>query len=184
MPATTNFAVAGVVLTDATNRPVMTVGIGSDPRVKSLATDKVWMGDIRNQRLTTLNLDRKVFTVLLIPMEQGELLVFSNAPGDSLLNFIGSVDFAWDIFQHLLTDPFDGMTVVDKNATSSTFPPFTKHSSALNPETELADRSSRSSTTPGCTKSLLPEKQKSAPSSACADLTASSPASQSSAMAR
>ena len=80
MPATTNFAVAGVVLTDATNRPVMTVGIGSDPRVKSLATDKVWMGDIRNQRLTTLNFDRKVFTVLLIPMEQGELLVFSNAP--------------------------------------------------------------------------------------------------------
>lgn len=116
MPATTNFAVAGVVLIDATNRPVMTVGIGSDPRVKSLATDKMWMGDIRNQRLTTLNLDRKVFTVLLVPMEEGELLVFSNAPGDALLNFIGSVDFAWDIFQHLLTDPFDGMTVVDRNA--------------------------------------------------------------------
>lgn len=116
MPATTNFAVAGVVLTDATHRPVMTVGIGSDPRVKSLAADKMWMGDLRNQRLTTLNLDRKLFTVLLTPMEQGELLIFSNAPGDALLNFVGSVDFAWDIFQHLLTDPFDGMTVVDKDA--------------------------------------------------------------------
>ena len=33
MPATTNFEVVGVVLTDATNRPVTTVGIGNDPRV-------------------------------------------------------------------------------------------------------------------------------------------------------
>lgn len=116
MPTTANFSVAGVVLTDASSRPITTVGIGSDPRVKSLVTDKMWMSDIRNQRLTTLNLDRKIFTVLLVPLEQGELLVFSNAPGDALLNFIGSVDFAWDIFQHLLTDPFDGMTVVDKDA--------------------------------------------------------------------
>ena len=116
MPPTRRFAVAGVLLTDATNRPVVTVGVGSDPRVKSLATEKMWMDDLRGRHLTTLNLDRKVFTVLLVPMEQGELLVFSHAPGDALLSFIGSVDFAWDIFQHLLTDPFDGMTVVDKDA--------------------------------------------------------------------
>lgn len=109
-------AIAGILLTDDTARPVFSVGIGADPRVRSLVTDKLWMEEARERRLTTLNLDRKVFAVLLTPLEQGEMLVFSAAPGDTLLNFIGSVDFAWDIFRYLLSDPFDAMTVVDSNA--------------------------------------------------------------------
>jgi transcriptional regulator with PAS, ATPase and Fis domain len=32
-----------------------------------------------------------------------------------VLEFIGSVDFAYDVIEHLLTDPFEAMTVVDKN---------------------------------------------------------------------
>jgi transcriptional regulator with PAS, ATPase and Fis domain len=44
------------------------------------------------------------------------MLVLSETPGDALLNFIGSVDFSWDILQHLLTDPFDAMTIVDDKA--------------------------------------------------------------------
>lgn len=109
-------AIAGILLTDDTARPVFSVGIGADPRVRSLVTDKLWMEEARERRLTTLNLDRKVFAVLLTPLEQGEMLVFSATPGDTLLNFIGSVDFAWDIFRYLLSDPFDAMTVVDSNA--------------------------------------------------------------------
>jgi transcriptional regulator with PAS, ATPase and Fis domain len=116
MPKTENSTIAGIVLTDGATKPVVAAGIGADPRVASLIADKLWMDEIRERRLVTLNLDRKSYTVLLTPAEQGELLVFSSSPGDALLHFIGSVDFAWDIFNYLLTDPFDAMTIVDRNA--------------------------------------------------------------------
>jgi transcriptional regulator with PAS, ATPase and Fis domain len=116
MPKTENPTIAGIVLTDAATKPVVATGIGTDPRVVSLIADKLWMDEVRERRLVTLNLDRKSYTVLLTPAEQGELLVFSSSPGDALLHFIGSVDFAWDIFHYLLTDPFDAMTIVDHEA--------------------------------------------------------------------
>jgi transcriptional regulator with PAS, ATPase and Fis domain len=116
MPKTENSAIAGIVLTDGATKPVVAAGIGADPRVASLIADKLWMDEVRERRLVTLNLDRKSYTVLLAPAEQGELLVFSSSPGDALLHFIGSVDFAWDIFHYLLTDPFDAMTIVDRDA--------------------------------------------------------------------
>jgi transcriptional regulator with PAS, ATPase and Fis domain len=79
-------------------------------------SDPAWIGELRERRLTTLNLERRVYAILLAPTESGELLVISRAPGDALLHFIGSVDFAWDIIQYLLTDPFDAMTIVDDEA--------------------------------------------------------------------
>jgi transcriptional regulator with PAS, ATPase and Fis domain len=116
MPKTENSAIAGIVLTDKSTKPLLVAGIGADPRVASLIADKIWMDEVRERRLVTLNLDRKAYIVLLSPAENGELLVFSSSPGDALLQFIASVDFAWDIFHYLLTDPFDAMTIVDRNA--------------------------------------------------------------------
>lgn len=116
MPKTIPGIIAGVLLTDATARVVASVGLGKDSRVQSLATDPHWMDEARERRITSLNLDRKVYVVLLSRVAEGEMLVLADAPGDALLNFIGSVDFSWDIFQYLLTDPFDAMTVVDDKA--------------------------------------------------------------------
>jgi transcriptional regulator with PAS, ATPase and Fis domain len=116
MPRTNLPAFAGTLLTDGTPRPIAATGIGTDPRILSLIADKVWMEELRDRRLTSLNLEHNTFAVLLCPLERGELLVFSPAPGDAVLNFINSVDFAWDIFNYLLSDPFDAMTVVDKDS--------------------------------------------------------------------
>jgi transcriptional regulator with PAS, ATPase and Fis domain len=116
MPKTNPATIAGVLLIDATARPIASVGMGGDPRLSALAADQVWMKEARERRITTLNLDRKEYVVLLTPAATGEMLVLSEAPGDALLNFIGSVDFSWDILQHLLTDPFDAMTIVDDKA--------------------------------------------------------------------
>lgn len=74
------------------------------------------MAEARERRITTLNLDRKIYMVLVTPAGSREMLVLSETPGDALLSFIGSVDFSWDILQHLLTDPFDAMTIVDDKA--------------------------------------------------------------------
>lgn len=108
--------IAGVALLNADGQTAFAAGLGSDPRIKALVADRTWMGELRERRLTTLNLDRRVYAILLAQTESGELLVISRAPGDALLHFIGSVDFAWDIIQYLLTDPFDAMTIVDEEA--------------------------------------------------------------------
>jgi len=116
MLKTNPVTIAGVLLINAADRAISSIGIGSDPRVRALAADPLWMEEARERRITTLNLDRKVYVVLIARAAQGEMLLLSETPGDALLNFIGGVDFSWDIFQHLLTDPFDAMTIVDDKA--------------------------------------------------------------------
>jgi len=51
-----------------------------------------------------------------VPLRSGQLVVLSEAPTDAVFEFVAAVDFAWDILNHLLTDPFDAMTVVDAQA--------------------------------------------------------------------
>ena len=116
MPRPENSSIAGIVVVDSQSTPIAAVGLGNDSRIRSLVADEQWMKELHHRRLGVLNLDRKSYVVLLAPLQEGHVLVLSNGPGDALLNFIGSVDFAWDIFRYLLTDPFDAMTVVDKDA--------------------------------------------------------------------
>lgn len=108
--------IAGAALIRKDRQPAFTIGLGSDPRIKALVSDVTWLNELRERRLTTLTLDRRSYAILLSPTDEGELLVISHSPGDALLNFVGSVDFAWDIIQYLLTDPHDAMTIVDRNA--------------------------------------------------------------------
>lgn len=112
----TETQIAGVAFLNSEGQAVFSTGLGSDARIRALTADRVWMGELREVRLTTLNLDRHAYAILLAATESGELLVISRAPGDALLHFIGSVSFAWDIIQYLLTDPFDAMTIVDDEA--------------------------------------------------------------------
>ncbi len=112
----TETQIAGVAFLNSEGQAVFSTGLGSDPRIRALTADRAWMSELREIRLTTLNLDRHAYAILLAATESGELLVISRAPGDALLHFIGSVGFAWDIIQYLLTDPFDAMTIVDDEA--------------------------------------------------------------------
>ncbi len=73
------------------------------------------MGEARERRLSALTLDRSACAVLVAPTAEGALVVLSRAPA-TVVDFVGSVDFAYDILEHLLTDPFDAMTVVDADA--------------------------------------------------------------------
>lgn len=107
--------ILGLAVTDAQGKVAFTSGLGRDPRVRSLAADLDWMRDAINQRLTTLTLDRQSYAVLVTPAGDGHLIALSRAPAP-VLDFVGSVDFAYDIVEHLLTDPFDAMTIVDAQA--------------------------------------------------------------------
>ena len=113
------FLLRGVILLDTAGRIGFAVGIGGDQRVRSLVQDKQWLAEARQRRLQPLILDRVAHIVLAVPIEQGDLLMISDAPGNAVLEFIGSVDFAYDVIEHLLSDPFEAMTVVDAQQRTS-----------------------------------------------------------------
>jgi PAS domain S-box-containing protein len=109
-------SIEGLIARDARGRIAFACGLGEDSRAKALAGDAAWMAEARVRRLQPLILDRQKFTVLIVPMDEGELLLFCRIDADAVLEFIGSVDFAYDILDHILTDPFEAMTVVDEKA--------------------------------------------------------------------
>lgn len=109
----TNPAIKGVVIVDSSGRIALTIGVGADRRVRALAGDAEWLDEARKRRLQPLIFDNADYVLLVTHFQEGDLIVISEPPGQTLLDFIGSVDFAYEIIDRLLSDPFEGMTVID-----------------------------------------------------------------------
>ena len=109
----TGSAITGVVFVDKNRKIGFSAGMGDDPRIGAMAQDKAWLDEARQKRIQPLILDRKNYALLVNPFAQGDLLVVSEAPGQIVMDFIASVDFAYDVIEHMLADPFEAMTVVD-----------------------------------------------------------------------
>jgi transcriptional regulator with PAS, ATPase and Fis domain len=105
-----------ILFLDATGKIALATGIGKDPVVRALATDREWIAEMERKRLGVLSLNGRKLTVLWCRVEEGALLAFREGVGDTVFDFVAAVDFAYDIFEHLLSNPFDGMTVVDRDA--------------------------------------------------------------------
>lgn len=108
--------VEGLAVLKADGTLSFSTGLATDPRIRALFADKAWMASARAHRLQSFTLDRKSYSILVTPLKGAELIVFSPVSGQAVLEFLGSVDFAFDIIEHMLTDPFDAMTVVDGEA--------------------------------------------------------------------
>jgi len=109
-------AFAGVVARDGQNRIVFASGLGRDPRIQALVTDAEWMDELRARRLQPLSIDQKTCTILLVPLPTCDVLILCNSRHNAVQEFLCSVDFAFDILNHMLTDPFEALTVVDAQA--------------------------------------------------------------------
>ncbi|AMS45277.1 sigma-54 interaction domain-containing protein [Aminobacter aminovorans] len=105
----------GILIVGHDRKVLHADGLGSDGRVQALATDTSWMEEARTRRLQPLTLDHKSYSVLVLPFAKGDILLLTDIR-EPVLEFLSSVDFAYDIVEKLLTDPFDAMTVVDANA--------------------------------------------------------------------
>jgi PAS domain S-box-containing protein len=105
--------ITGVVFVDSNRKVTFRVGMGDDPRIRAMAEDKAWLDEASHKRLQPINIDREAYALLVFEFQHGHLIVISEAPGQAVLDFIGSVDFAYDVFEHMLSNPFDAMTVVD-----------------------------------------------------------------------
>jgi transcriptional regulator with PAS, ATPase and Fis domain len=62
-----------------------------------------------------------------------DVLVVTDPPGDAVINFLTSVDFAWEMMEQLLTNPFEGMIIVDDKARVSYMSPLHEQFFGLNP---------------------------------------------------
>ena len=108
---------AGLAVIDRCNRLLHAHGVvAAASRLREVVTDAEWLAEARRRRLSTLALGASRWLVLLLPLVDADLLVFSDAPTDAVFEFAAAVDFCWDILNHLVTDPFDAMTVVNADA--------------------------------------------------------------------
>src|SRR3954468_18650903 len=110
-----DLGIQGIVVTDKVGRVAFSSGVGRDPRVRALASDRSWMQEAAARRLQPLILDRRKYAGVFVPGPEFDLIAFSSV-SDAVLDFIGSVDFSYKLIERLLTDPFDAMTVVDADA--------------------------------------------------------------------
>ncbi|WP_375457882.1 sigma-54 interaction domain-containing protein [uncultured Enterovirga sp.] len=108
--------IQGVVVVGRDGRISFACGLGQDSRIRSLTTDPDWLEEAVRKRLRPIQIDRQRWIVVATPFAEGTLFLVSEPAGDALMTFLGCVDFAHEIFEHLLTDPFEAMTVVDAEA--------------------------------------------------------------------
>ncbi len=75
-------------------------------------------GDFGKKRLSILEFGGNDYVVVRSPMSDGRLavLVHGEDKASPLVDFILTVDIGFDILNHFLTNPFEGITVVDRDA--------------------------------------------------------------------
>lgn len=109
-------SIAGLIVTDANGRVAYSFGLGTDPRIVALVEDKTWRMEAIRRRLMPVATKEKKIVVLWMHMRDVHVGVIVDDVSDTVFEFTAAVDFAWDIIHHLLTDPFNAMTVVDADA--------------------------------------------------------------------
>ncbi|WP_244540501.1 sigma 54-interacting transcriptional regulator [Hyphomicrobium sp. CS1BSMeth3] len=74
------------------------------------------MANALHRRLLSINLGQTQYAVVASKLNGGSVLMLSSSPGEAVIDFLGSVDFAYDILNHLVSDRFDAMIIVDDRA--------------------------------------------------------------------
>lgn len=107
----------GIAVFGADGRLLHAAGSAAAPALRRVLADPEWRAALRARRIQPLHPARdQRLLALLLPLAGGEAVILQDPPGDPLFGFLASVDFAWDVFLHLVSDPHDAMTVVDREA--------------------------------------------------------------------
>ena len=106
-------SIAGLVVTDPDGRITYSAGFGKDARIVSLVENNEWRTDAIHRRVMPVVLNSKRLVLLWVEVGGLHVAAITDYVTDTVFEFTAAVDFAWDIIHHLLTDPFNAMTVVD-----------------------------------------------------------------------
>lgn len=126
-------AIGAILL--AKSGDVAVFGQLSDPRLGAMVLERKWLSELKRRRIGTLSLDDRTYSVLCIPTDAGEVLLFSSGIDDALATFLGSVDFAYDALAQIIDDPDNAMTVIDRDGRLTYMSP--RHQEFLNADIQM-----------------------------------------------
>lgn len=109
----------GVLVLDMAGQVRFAAGIGGDTSVIDAITS-LWRRRtaIPLKRLFALSESDRPLTVATVSASQGAcFLLFQGEQGDELAEFISTVDFSDEILRHFVTNPYEAITVVDREGT-------------------------------------------------------------------
>ncbi|MBW6418518.1 sigma-54-dependent Fis family transcriptional regulator [Celeribacter sp. PS-C1] len=116
----TEFATAsshvGVAIVGTDGQVLAALGKAEDPRIQAMVSDEDWIAQAREKRIVPMLFADAKCIAHVAPVSGGYIVLLSDEPGENVLNFVLNVDFAYDIIEHILTDPYDAMAVVDAKA--------------------------------------------------------------------
>ena len=106
----------GATCVDDSQRVVFSSGLGAEPAIRALAVRRDWVEEIKVRRVACLKLNGSNLSLLYFGLVDGYVILTTDAVCENTFEFLASVDFAFDIFEQLVSDPFNAMTVVDTGA--------------------------------------------------------------------
>lgn len=105
--------VRGVAVLSDENRILLHMGLASEPRIRGIISDAQWLDDALRRRTAPLLFTDAQYMALVSKVAQGKLVILFDKPSEVVLNFFLNVDFAFDIIDHMLSDPYDAMAIID-----------------------------------------------------------------------
>lgn len=105
--------ICGIAIIDGNRKLQHCSGAAADARIRAMLTDQEWLNEAQERRLSAILLTDARYAVVVSKVEEGWLAVLFSETGGTGLKFLLGVDFAFDILEHLLTDPYDAMAVID-----------------------------------------------------------------------
>lgn len=103
----------GLALIDPSGKLAFHSGAASDPRVRAMLSDAGWLKEAEARKLGIIRLVDASHIVLVVSSQKTRIAIMLGEAGETSLQFFLNVEFANDIIEHLLTDPFDAMAVID-----------------------------------------------------------------------
>jgi PAS domain S-box-containing protein len=124
----------GVIVVDGDGRTAIAHGVGTDPRIQAMVKDRDWVRDAASKRIVPILLTDRRLAAFVNAFEGGYLVLLSGGLSDTVLRFLLNVDFAYDIIDHMLTDPYDAMVVVGTDEKVSFMSPVHEKHFGLRPD--------------------------------------------------
>jgi transcriptional regulator with PAS, ATPase and Fis domain len=106
---------SGLLLLDRTGKVCLSTGAARDPSLQTQLRDHA--GDEADRTLRNVNTKAGRLVVLRFRAHEHTLFLIHPADGsDALVDFVASVDFAYPLLNHMLSDRFEAITVVGADA--------------------------------------------------------------------
>ncbi|NBW46056.1 MAG: sigma-54-dependent Fis family transcriptional regulator, partial [Betaproteobacteria bacterium] len=105
----------GILVLDFDGQTRFASGLATNPRFATRIVEGWMLAKRADQRVFGINDKFGPLVAVAYPAPDATaIVVMMREPNDSLFEFAATVEFAGDILRHLLTNPYEALTVVDR----------------------------------------------------------------------